>query len=126
MAREYDELHALYGYLSRHKRDFMTPLEIRADNLGMLREKAISSKSERIRKEILQTFEAMADEEAVSLIGENLADLVAFRERIAERIRSDAVNGRLKLNRCPSCSRIARTPNARQCVWCGYDWHATA
>jgi hypothetical protein len=27
------------------------------------------------------------------------------------------------VNRCPRCHRIVRTPKARQCLWCGHDWH---
>jgi len=27
------------------------------------------------------------------------------------------------LNRCPKCSRIVRTPKAKQCLWCFHDWH---
>ena len=126
MAAEYDELQVLYQYLSFHKQAFMTPLEIRADSLGLLREKAVRSTNERIQKELLQAFEAEVDDEVLDLIGDNLADLLAFRERVAERIKDDAANGRLTLNRCPRCNRIVRTPKARQCRWCGYDWHATA
>jgi len=126
MAPEYDESQVLYQYLSFHKKAFMTPLEIRADRLGTMREKAMRSTNKGVREEILQTFEAEADDEVLDLIGDNLADLLAFRERIAERIKDDAANGRLTLNRCPNCSRIVRTPKARQCRWCGYDWHATA
>jgi len=27
------------------------------------------------------------------------------------------------INRCPRCSRIAKTPLTRQCTWCRHDWH---
>jgi hypothetical protein len=27
------------------------------------------------------------------------------------------------INFCPQCSKLARTPHAKQCRWCGYDWH---
>jgi hypothetical protein len=26
------------------------------------------------------------------------------------------------INRCPNCKCIARTPDARQCFWCGIRW----
>ena len=26
-------------------------------------------------------------------------------------------------NRCRICNKLARTPKARQCRFCGYDWH---
>lgn len=27
------------------------------------------------------------------------------------------------LNNCPKCNKLARTPKAKQCRHCGYDWH---
>ena len=29
----------------------------------------------------------------------------------------------LRINRCPKCLTVVRTPMARQCLWCGHDWH---
>jgi len=29
----------------------------------------------------------------------------------------------LKLNLCPACGKIARTPLAKQCRFCFHDWH---
>lgn len=29
----------------------------------------------------------------------------------------------LELNLCPKCGKIARTPLAKQCRFCFYDWH---
>jgi len=126
MDPKYDELHALYQYLSFDKQAFMTPLELRADSLGVLREKAMRETNPGVRKLLFRKFESEVDDEVLGLLGDDLTGIVAFRERVAKRIRNDAVHGRLALNRCPSCSKITRTPNARQCLWCGHDWHATA
>ena len=46
----------------------------------------------------------------------------AFRERVYRRILSELVGLGL-INRCPACRRVVRTPQARQCFWCGHDWH---
>lgn len=27
------------------------------------------------------------------------------------------------LNLCPKCGKLARTPSAKQCRFCGFDWH---
>lgn len=43
-----------------------------------------------------------------------------FRKRAADRIVAEE---RVTIARCSSCDRIIRTPNARQCLWCGHDWH---
>ena len=32
-------------------------------------------------------------------------------------------SGRVVLNRCARCAALAKTPKARQCLSCGYDWH---
>ena len=52
-----------------------------------------------------------------------LADGVdAFRDRVRDRILKERVND-VSVNRCPECSRVVVTPLARQCLWCGHDWH---
>jgi hypothetical protein len=30
---------------------------------------------------------------------------------------------KIVINRCEKCEKLARTPLARQCRFCGYDWH---
>ena len=47
----------------------------------------------------------------------------AFVERTATRILSDC-SAKLLFNRCPKCGGLARTPTAKQCRFCGYDWHS--
>ncbi len=42
--------------------------------------------------------------------------------QIAQRICRDAPN-EFKLNLCPNCGFIARTPYARQCRKCSFRWH---
>jgi hypothetical protein len=45
-----------------------------------------------------------------------------FIENTATRIYKDH-KAELDLNLCPECGKIARTPKARQCRFCCYDWH---
>ena len=45
-----------------------------------------------------------------------------FKKRVAERIYREHKN-ELKLNLCPQCGKIARTPLARQCRFCFHQWH---
>ena len=47
--------------------------------------------------------------------------LQSFRRSACRRIVEE--NADLRVNRCPRCLRVARTPLARQCFWCGHDWH---
>jgi len=44
----------------------------------------------------------------------------AFRRKSAQRLAESAG---LEIARCSKCNRIIRTPAARQCLWCGHDWH---
>jgi hypothetical protein len=46
----------------------------------------------------------------------------AFVLRTGQRILLDD-RDRIVLNYCPRCKGLARTPKARQCRFCGYDWH---
>jgi hypothetical protein len=57
---------------------------------------------------------------------ENIDELINiefedYRKKIVERILNEHKN-EIKFNICPKCKKIARTPNARQCRHCGYNW----
>ena len=45
-----------------------------------------------------------------------------FSRNVTERVLREHAE-QVVLNRCPNCSRIPRTPRARQCCWCHHDWH---
>jgi hypothetical protein len=45
-----------------------------------------------------------------------------FELDTAQRILKENPDSIL-LNNCPNCSRLTRTPNAKQCRHCGFDWH---
>lgn len=50
--------------------------------------------------------------------------LNAFRESVYKRIdQLMQISDGIPINRCPACNRVARTPVARQCMWCKHDWH---
>ncbi len=46
-----------------------------------------------------------------------------FKNRVVNRIYNEHKN-ELSLNLCPRCSKIARTPWAKQCRFCFYSWHS--
>ena len=46
---------------------------------------------------------------------------VEMKNKIAQRLLAD--HGHELINNCPKCGGLARTPHARQCRHCGYDWH---
>ena len=45
-----------------------------------------------------------------------------FRSKTAERIFNEN-SDKIYFNKCPKCDRLARTPQAKQCRYCGYTWH---
>lgn len=59
-----------------------------------------------------------------AVVAELLKDGVeSYRWRTAQRILREH-GDEVFVNRCGRCDRIVRTPKARQCFWCGFDWHA--
>jgi hypothetical protein len=48
----------------------------------------------------------------------------AFRRLACRRVLAEH-GADVFINRCPRCDRVVRTPQARQCFWCGHDWHTT-
>ncbi len=45
-----------------------------------------------------------------------------FELNVASRILTQNAD-KVFLNNCPKCNKLARTPQARQCRHCGYNWH---
>lgn len=45
-----------------------------------------------------------------------------FELNIANRILKQHPD-KVFFNLCPVCNRLARTPQAKQCRYCGHDWH---
>ena len=59
------------------------------------------------------------DFEALELLKDGYSNFIL---KTAERIYHDH-KAELNLNLCPQCHKIARTPQAKQCRFCGHDWH---
>ena len=59
------------------------------------------------------------DPEVLSLASEGFE---AFQLRTAKRIFENH-REEIFLNYCRRCGALARTPKAKQCRLCGYDWH---
>jgi hypothetical protein len=47
---------------------------------------------------------------------------IQFILKCSERILKDNPD-EVYFNYCPTCKKLARTPEAKQCRFCGYDWH---
>jgi hypothetical protein len=60
-----------------------------------------------------------SDPEILRLASEGLD---VFVERVAQRILAEHRN-EITFNNCPKCGALTRTPKAKQCRFCGFDWH---
>ena len=67
------------------------------------------------KMEVLYGFKDDKINELVSLGKEALENKIAYR--LLEEHSKEL------LNNCPKCGGLARTPFAKQCRHCGYDWH---
>lgn len=61
------------------------------------------------------------EEEVVALLQDGVT---ACRWRLAHRIYAEH-GGDTLLTKCPVCSRLARTPTAKQCRHCGASWRGS-
>jgi hypothetical protein len=102
-----------------HHQHLFTDLESHALRVIRLRRKLEAyGEPEREREE--RIFGRIPDDPRI----DPLAELggVEFSRLVIERVLREH-GDQVKLNRCPRCRRIPRTPQARQCLWCGHDWH---
>jgi len=60
----------------------------------------------------------MTEDQNILKLLENGID--EFERKVAERI--DCLNS-LDYNNCSKCGKLARTPKAKQCRFCQFDWH---
>ena len=45
-----------------------------------------------------------------------------FKINIVKRIMNE-IPEKVFFNNCPKCGKLARTPQAKQCRFCSYNWH---
>jgi hypothetical protein len=115
---EYDEDRELTQYVWEHFSHRMTDFERRVGRAIRGRQKASNAGADIFH--LLAVRWGQTDDPEVNAA---LADgPEAFRRRVCSRVLAQA-GGEVFVNRCPRCNGVARTPRARQCFWCGFDWH---
>lgn len=60
-----------------------------------------------------------ADPEVLKLLDQGYINFIIA---CANQILKEHSN-EVYINYCPKCSKLARTPYAKQCRYCGHDWH---
>ncbi len=102
---------------------FMTKSEMIAHRRLMLTMKVSAGRSDADSQREAQSRKSLSlqsdDPAAVRLASDGFQ---SFAERTAERILAEHKE-EILLNYCPRSGELARTPKARQCRFCGNDWH---
>lgn len=116
----------LAHYIISYYQQLMTPSERCAySHLGATM-KATSGRSDKLAQEEAQHDSYWSrylshDSEILQLANDGWE---SFCQKTAERILAEHKED-VFLNCCPHCGQLARTPTARQCRICGFDWHMT-
>lgn len=116
---EYDEDRELTRYVWDHYQRLMTEFECCVGRAIIGRAKAAASESEQMAEALNRVWGAVNDSEVEAALAEGPEE---FRRRVRDRLLSECAAD-VFVNRCPNCGRVVRTPQARQCFWCGFDWH---
>ncbi len=72
------------------------------------------------RKKMYERYDRISNDPNVLKLLENGYE--KFVIQTAKRIQNNTLN-QFKINRCPKCNFVARTPYAKQCIQCKHDWH---
>lgn len=116
----YDDRRELADYLWHNFPQLFSEQEQLAARTLRAEEKARNADSDAQRKMLLKAWSRRGQPEIDSLLADGPE---VFWIRAAERVVVEQPE-ELLINRCPACDRVVATPRARQCLWCGHDWHA--
>jgi len=78
-----------------------------------------SSESEHIRNAMIKRGWINSDPEVIQLLEHGYE---VFEQNVVPRIMAETPE-KVFFNNCPKCHKLARTPRAKQCRYCGYNWH---
>jgi hypothetical protein len=117
---DYDEDRELTRYVWDHYQRLFTEFEWRVGRAIHGRTKAAMSTSPEMAGALNRLWGAVGDAEVETALADGFE---AFRRRVRDRLLAEH-GAAVFVNRCPSCGRVVRTPQARQCFWCGFDWHS--
>ena len=106
----------LEQYIIIHYHHLLSDNEQAAYKHHITSEKALNA-SESFGKVILNKW-GTEDEDVLDLLKDGYDK---FKKCVSERILREVPN-EVFINDCPECGKLARTPKARKCRFCGHDW----
>lgn len=109
----------LQTYLLGQCWQWMLPEEHRAlKRSGFTKDREESTRKMALTHPMMEKMYGFTDDKTNALAALSKEQL---NRVIAERLLKDL--GDDILNLCPRCEKLARTPLAKQCRHCGFDWH---
>ncbi len=111
----YDDEAELTRYVLRHHPSLLSPFEAQVQRAAYAREKFADDTGEHARR-VMERFGRLGDPRIDAALA---GDIESFRRSACGRILAE--HSELRINRCPLCRRVMRTPAAMQCFWCGHD-----
>ena len=118
--RPYDENEERKRYVWRHFPDAVRPHQCIPH-----RDAVAAELPPEHREAFLDYYESIGTFGSFSPLSPELESLVSRIQTDIETANFDAAIGNrdFDIHRCAKCSRILQSPESRQCLWCGYDWH---
>ena len=110
--KTYNDDRELTSYVWRNYRNLITPLESLADKTIQSEIKAQHA-SPKMASMLRHRWGCQNDPAVVAVLEDGPE---AFRDRVRDRLLRDCTD-QIILNRCPQCSRLVATPQAKQCLW---------
>jgi hypothetical protein len=120
--KPYDEEREIANYVWQFYGDLFTAAEKRAYGGPFMWQRMKVEKGRDVIEFEWKHHRIAEDAEVMVLISDGVE---AFHRRAAQRVLRER-GDQVFLNRCPQCDRLVRTPKAKQCLWCGHDWHTAA
>jgi len=126
MEPQYDEVRELDSYLWRYFSGLLNDSEAEFSRLTQSNREnsacSIDDQNEDIRKYVAYEIHLRTKSEHVKRLAPVFASVSEeYRRQIESRIED--LKRELLPARCPECNKILRSAKAKQCLWCGADWH---